>query len=187
LPLPFRVYEVRGASVKQQRYNSCMDNAIAQVFLDVSSKRLETMTRELKTCMGKLTDAQVWERHGAHENAVGNLVLHLCGNARQWVISGVGGADDVRTRDKEFSADCGQTGAELMEIFEKTMAEVRNEIVAVPAKRLTEIIHPQGRTVTVLEAIYQVVTHVHQHVGQIILLTKQMTGKDLDLTIPRPS
>lgn len=163
-----------------------MDSAIASTFLDVSNRKLEMTINQLRTCMGKLSDAQVWERHGAHENAVGNLVLHLCGNARQWIVSGVGGVADVRTRDKEFSADGGQTGAELMKIFDETMAEVRSVIAAVPAERLTEIIHPQGRTVTVLEAIYQVVVHVHQHVGQIILLTKQMTGKDLDLTIPRP-
>jgi len=163
-----------------------MDSAIAKVFLDVSATKLEKITGQLRACMGKLTDAQVWERHGAHENAVGNLVLHLCGNARQWIVSGVGCVPDVRTRDREFSADGGQTGAELMKIFDETMAEVRGVIAAVPAERLTEIIHPQGRTVTVLEAIYQVVTHVHQHVGQVILLTKQMTGKDLDLTIPRP-
>jgi len=30
-----------------------------------------------------------------------------------------------------------------------------------------------------------VVGHVQQHVGQAILLTKQMVGEDLDLTIPR--
>ncbi|MBS1822303.1 MAG: DUF1572 family protein, partial [Acidobacteria bacterium] len=52
--------------------------------------------------------------------------------------------------------------------------------------RLAERTTPQGRDVSMLEAIYQVVGHVQQHVWQIILLTKQMTGKDLDLTIPRP-
>lgn len=163
-----------------------MDYAIARTFLDVSCAKLEMMTATLGSCMAKLTDVQVWERHGVYENAVGNLVLHLCGNARQWVMHGVGGVDDVRTRDKEFSADGGLTGVELMEIFAQTMAEVRGVIAGVPPGRLTEIVHPQGRTVTVLEAIYQVVAHVHQHVGQIILLTKQMTRTDLDLTIPRP-
>ncbi|GGA57554.1 hypothetical protein GCM10011507_06160 [Edaphobacter acidisoli] len=163
-----------------------MDNAIAQTYLEVSGRRLDVMADYVKTCVGKLTDAQVWERHGAHENSVGNLLLHLSGNARQWVISGVGGVVDTRTREKEFSADGGLSRDELLRIFTETMGEVRGVITAVPAERLTEVIHPQGRTVTVLEAIFVVVTHVHQHTGQIILLTKQMTGQDLDLTIPRP-
>lgn len=163
-----------------------MENAIATEFLDVSCRKLEMMTGNIRSCLGKLTDAQVWERHGAHENAVGNLVLHLCGNARQWAMHGVGGAADVRVRDAEFSADGGLSASELMELFASTMDEACEVIAATPAERLTEIMHPQGRTVSVLEAIYQVVGHVQQHVGQIILLTKQMTAKDLDLTIPRP-
>ena len=136
--------------------------------------------------MRKLTEEEIWRRHGAHENAVGNLVLHLCGNARQWIMHGVGGAPDVRVRDKEFSADGGISGAELIALFESTMNEAKNIIAAVPAERMVERVHPQGRDVSVLEAIYQVVGHVQQHVGQIILLTKQMLGTDLDLTMPRP-
>jgi Protein of unknown function (DUF1572) len=113
-------------------------------------------------------------------------VLHLCGNARQWIMHGVGGVPDVRVRDKEFSAEGGMTGAELIALFEATMAEAKAVIAAVPAERMVERVTPQGRDVSVLEAIYQVVGHVQQHVGQIILVTKQMLGTDLDLTMPRP-
>jgi uncharacterized damage-inducible protein DinB len=163
-----------------------MDNAIAALFLDYSCKKLDAMTDNLRICLSKLTDAQVWERHGAHENAVGNLVLHLCGNMRQWIMHGVGGAKDIRLRDAEFSAMDGLSSTELMEKFAATVSEANRIIASVPAERLVERITPQGRDVSVLDAIYQVVGHVQQHVGQIILLTKQMTAKDLDLTMPRP-
>jgi hypothetical protein len=163
-----------------------MDNALGALFLDYSCRKLETMTDNLQVCVGKLSDTQIWERHGAHENSVGNLVLHLCGNMRQWVIAGVGGAMDVRERDAEFCAAGGTDGEELMGRFSVTVAEALKIIAELPPERMVEIIHPQGRTVSVLEAIYQVVGHVQQHVGQIILLTKQMTGTDLDLTMPRP-
>jgi uncharacterized damage-inducible protein DinB len=162
------------------------DQRIAAVFLDVSCRRLGQMTEYLVACLKKLSDEQVWQRSGAHENSVGNLVLHLCGNARQWVIHGVGGAMDVRVRDKEFSADGGMSGAELIALFETTMEEVKTVIAATPAVRMMVRVHPQGRDVSVMEAIYQVVGHVQQHVGQIILLTKQMLETDLDLTMPRP-
>jgi uncharacterized damage-inducible protein DinB len=163
-----------------------MENKITADFLDVSCRRLGQMTEYLTACMRKLTDEQVWQRHGAYENAVGNLVLHLCGNARQWIMHGVGGAEDVRVRDKEFSADGGMSRAELIALFVATMDEAKRVIAAVPADRMTERVHPQGRDVSVLEAIYQVVGHVQQHTGQIILVTKQMLGTDLDLTMPRP-
>ena len=136
--------------------------------------------------MKKLSDEQIWQRQGDYENAVGNLVLHLCGNARQWIMHGVGGAPDVRMRDAEFSAKGGKSGAELIALFERTMDEAKNVIVSVTPERLVERITPQGRDVSVLEAIYQVVGHVQQHVGQIILVTKQMLATDLDLTMPRP-
>ena len=155
-------------------------------FLDVSSRRLGQMTIYLTTCVKKLNDEQVWRRQGAYENAVGNLILHLCGNARQWIMHGVGGAPDVRVRDKEFSADGGMTGAELIGLFESTMAEAKAVIAGVTAERMAERTTPQGRDVSVMEAIYQVVGHVQQHVGQIILVTKQMLETDLDLTMPRP-
>jgi hypothetical protein len=163
-----------------------LENRITTAFLSVSCRRLEMMTECLTTCVKKLTDEQIWQRQGAYENAVANLVLHLCGNARQWIMHGVGGAPDVRMRPAEFSADGGMTGAELIALFETTISEAKDVIAVVPVERLVERITPQGRDVSVLEAIYQVVGHVQQHVGQIILVTKQMIEQDLDLTMPRP-
>ena len=163
-----------------------MDNEIGVSFLNFSSTKLEQMTGFLTSCMNRLTDEQVWKRHGAHENTVGNLILHLCGNMRQWIMHGVGGAADVRVRDKEFSTDGGMTVAELVRLFEETVREARSVIDSLPPERLLDRTTPQGREVSKLDAIYQVVGHVQQHVGQIILLTKQMCGTDLDLTMPRP-
>lgn len=142
----------------------------------------------MKICLGKLTDEQIWHRGGAHENAVGNIVLHLCGNIRQWATHGVGGAKDIRVREAEFSADGGLTGAQLSEMFAATVAEARHVIATLPHERLTDRTAPQpGRPeVSVLEAIYQVITHAHEHTGQVILVTKQMIATDLDLTTPRP-
>ena len=141
-----------------------------------------------KVCLARLTNEQVWARGGPHENAVGNLVLHLCGNMRQWVMHGVDGKEDVRVREKEFSADGGLSVTALVEMFASTVAEACSVIASLPAERLTERTSPQpGRPeISVLEAIYLVVAHAHEHTGQVILLTKQMTGTDLDLTIPRP-
>jgi len=163
-----------------------MDNQIGNLFLRFSSEKLEQMTSFLTSCMNRLTDEQVWERQGAHENTAGNLILHLSGNMRQWIMHGVGGAADVRVREKEFSTGSGMTRDDLIALFEETVREARGVIETLPVERLVEKTFPQGREVTRLEAIYQVVGHVQQHVGQIILLTKQMCGTDLDLTMPRP-
>ena len=165
---------------------------VAGLFVAHSNKKLDEMTGALAACVARLSDEQVWRRGGEHENAVGNLVLHLCGNMRQWILHGVDKQPDVRERDAEFStgidSDVGMSAAELMEMFRGTVAEARSVIAGVTAERLVERTNPQpprSGEVSVLDAIYQVVGHVQQHVGQIILLTKQMVGTDLDLTLPR--
>src|ERR1700742_3355829 len=112
--------------------------SVAADFLDVSCRRLDLMTDCLEACLRKLSYEQIWQRQGAHENAVGNLVLHLCGNARQWIMHGVGGAPDVRVREKEFSARGGMSGAELIALFEATMDEAKAAIATVTAERLVE-------------------------------------------------
>lgn len=137
------------------------------------------MTESIETCLGKFTDAQVWERQGSQENAVGNLILHLCGNVRQWISHGVGREQDIRVRDEEFNATEGLTAAELKQRLRETVDHAIAIIGSVTAERLAERIVPQGRDVSVLEAIYQVVGHFQQHAGQIQFITKRVTGEKL--------
>ena len=164
-----------------------MANDIGALFTEVSCVKLDAMMTALASCIERLSDEQVWARGGEHENAVGNLILHLDGNMRQWILHGIGGEPDVRERDAEFSTRGGMSRAELMERFAGTVAEAKAVIARTPAERMFERISPQpGRPAeSVLGTIYMVVGHVQQHVGQVIVLTKQMVGRDLDLTIPR--
>ena len=167
-----------------------MESQIASLFLDYSSRKLESMTASLTSCLNRLSEEQIWRRGGPHENAVGNLILHLSGNMRQWIMHGVDRQPDVRVRDLEFSTTGGMSRDEVLALFSTTVAEARAILATLPAERLTDRTNPQPTgqigEVSVLDAIYQVVGHVQQHVGQIILLTKQMAGTDLDLTMPRP-
>jgi len=158
-----------------------MESAIAGVFLKGSVDRLRQMSGNIDKCLECLNDEQIWSRGGAHENAIGNLILHLCGNARQWIISGVGGAKDIRERDAEFAAKGDLTKDQLLAYLHQTVNEAITVLETVEPERLTEIIVPQGYTVPVLEAIYQVVAHFHQHTGQIIFATKILSGEDLGL------
>ncbi len=162
------------------------NSEIATLFLNYSTQKLDQMAKHIQDCMGKLNTEQIWQRHAAPENAIGNLILHLCGNMRQWIMHGVGGAPDIRTRDAEFYTTDSLSPEQLIRLLQSTFQEASLVISTVPHERLTERTHPQNHDVSVLDAIYLVVGHVQQHTGQIILLTKQMLGHDLDLTIPRP-
>jgi uncharacterized damage-inducible protein DinB len=150
-----------------------------EAFLDYSAKKLHQLCSRIETCLGTLHHDEVWARGGEHENAMGNLVLHLCGNLRQWIVSGVGGQPDIRDRDSEFSAQGGVSASDLAQRLRATVEEAIAVLNAVPEERMMERIEVQKYEVTVLEAIYHVVEHFSMHTGQIIFATKMLTGSDL--------
>jgi uncharacterized damage-inducible protein DinB len=153
--------------------------ALDRLFLDFSTSKLTQLTTRIRDCLGRLSDAHIWVRGTDNQNAVGNLVLHLCGNLRQWIISGVGGAPDLRRRPEEFAARAGLPGPELAERLDATVREAVAIIRALTPERLLERVVIQGYDVSKLEAVLHVLEHFAQHTGQIIFATKLLTGADL--------
>jgi uncharacterized damage-inducible protein DinB len=133
----------------------------------------------LRGCLAKLDDEDIWWRPNEKSNSIGNLILHLCGNIRQWIIHGVGGAADLRNRPAEFAARESFPKAELLEKLESTLVEVDAVLANLPVEKLTEPRVIQGFDVTVLRAIFHAVEHFSYHTGQIIYITKMRTGEDL--------
>jgi len=115
---------------------------------------------------------RIWWRANPKSNSVGNLLLHLNGNVRQWIVSGVGGAPDVRHRDIEFAAQAGADVGVLLDRLDATLREVVAVLDTLDANTLGESRMIQGRETTVFAAIYHVVEHFSGHTGQIILLAK---------------
>jgi uncharacterized damage-inducible protein DinB len=165
------------------------NDPIAANFLAFAVRRIELSERDINRCLDRLTPEQMLYRGGDNENSIANLLLHLAGNLRQWILHGIDGQPDVRTRDDEFSLALQLPLAEIRARFAATLAECRAVIAAVPHERMLTIIDPQPGVgwgpATILEAIFLVTSHLQLHTGQIILLTKQLTHADLDLSIPR--
>lgn len=148
-------------------------------FLTFSADKLTQLMSRIETSVAKLTPEQIWARGSDSQNAIGNLLMHLNGNLRQWMLHGIGGAPDERDRDSEFAAHGGAGAAELLSRLRATVEEVASLIRSLPASRLLEQHSVQGYNVTVLAAIYHVVEHFSGHAFQIFLLTKMFTGEDL--------
>ncbi len=127
---------------------------------------------KIQRCLETLPHEAVWQRSGEHANSIGNLLLHLAGNVRQWIVSSVGRAPDHRFRSAEFAAREGADGATLFAALRATLDEAEAVIAALTPEQLLERRTIQGRDVTVLDAVYHVVEHFALHTGQIILLTK---------------
>jgi uncharacterized damage-inducible protein DinB len=164
-------------------------NAVADNFLAFAYKRLQLSQQDIANCLDKLSDEQIWQRGGDYENSVANLLLHLEGNLRQWILHGIDDQPDVRQRDGEFTLAPSTRPADARARFNATLEEACQVIAALPPERLLLVVNPQPgskwRNATILEAIFLAVGHVQLHTGQIILLTKQLTAADLDLSIPR--
>jgi len=134
---------------------------------------------KIERCLERLTDEQVWWRPNSESNSIGNLTLPLCGNARQWIISGLGNERDHRTRDQEFSQTEIIPREKLIELLRGTLAEVESVLDGLNPKSLLGSRMIQGCSVDVVQAIYHVTEHFSMHTGQIILMTKILTYKDL--------
>jgi uncharacterized damage-inducible protein DinB len=154
-------------------------DAAARIFIDFSVRKLVLLTERIESCLDRLNEEQVWARGGENENSVGNLALHLCGNVRQWIVSGVGGVPDTRQRDAEFAARGGASLSDLKQRLRDVTDETATVLRQLPSGRLTERVTIQNYDVPVLEAIYHVVEHFSMHTGQIVFATKILTGADL--------
>jgi uncharacterized damage-inducible protein DinB len=126
-----------------------------------------------------LSDADLWWRPHEAANSIGNLLLHLAGNIRQWVVSGVGGAPDRRDRAAEFARREPLSRIELLALITEAVFEADSVMAATDPASLSERRQVQGRTVTLLEAIYHAIEHFGMHTGQIVYIAKLRSGTDL--------
>jgi uncharacterized damage-inducible protein DinB len=150
---------------------------ISRAFLDQSRRLLtDSHLPRIERCVEGLSDENLWWRANPQSNSIGNLILHLAGNVRQWIISGLGGLPDVRERQREFDEREPIPGAELLSRIRMTVAEADRVLANVPSTTLLEHRRIQSYDVTVLQAIYTVVEHFSMHTGQIILLAKTWKG-----------
>ena len=133
-------------------------------------------------CLVLLAEKEIWWRAHPTSNSVGNLVLHLEGNVRQWIISGVGGAPDRRERDTEFAEPGPLPRRMLLTRLRKTVGEACRVLARLSARGLARLYTIQGFRLTGLQAVLHVMEHVSHHSGQIILVTKLKRQQDLRFT-----
>jgi uncharacterized damage-inducible protein DinB len=156
-------------------------NDVAQTFIAQARSYLSgDYLPKIERCLEKLSDEQVWWRANPESNSIGNLLLHLSGNVRQWIVSGIGGAPDARVRQQEFDERSMIPRAELLGLLKQTLSEFDDTLASLDPSLLLKERRIQGNDVVVLEAIFHVVEHFSMHTGQIILLTKMFKSMDLE-------
>ena len=149
--------------------------SIAQLFVAQSRALLrDEYPTKLRKALDALPEGALWWRPDERSNSIGNLLMHLEGNVRQWIVGGVGFQQVERDRAGEFAAREGASLASLWERLNRTLQDADNVIAEIRPADLSARRTIQGRDTTVLEAVYHVVEHFGMHAGQIILLAKQL-------------
>jgi uncharacterized damage-inducible protein DinB len=157
-------------------------NNITQLFLVEARTSFDRILKRIVACLRLLNDEEIWWRPNAASNSAGNLVLHLSGNMRQWIVSGLGGAPDLRLRDAEFSEAGPIPRRVLVAQLTKTVREVGRVLRSLPPQSLARNYRIQGFRVTGLVAVSHVYQHFSHHAGQIIYISKLLRRRDLRLT-----
>lgn len=127
-------------------------------------------------CLNQLDDAQAWHRPRDEMNSVANIVLHVCGNLRQWIVCGVGGVTDDRDRPAEFAARGGFTRDELAARLRATVDEAQATIRGVEDADLARERFVQIGEVTAIGAIIHSVAHLEGHAQETIYATRLLLG-----------
>ena len=142
-------------------------------------QRMEENTPRIERCLAELNDIEIWQRPNASSNSVGNLILHLCGNIRQYAISSLGRQEDHRQRDAEFAAREGLGKTELLEKLKKTVAEALETIRSADDEEMMRVRMVQGFEMSGIGIAVHVCEHYSYHTGQVAFWVKLLKDKDL--------
>ena len=150
------------------------DTLATHLMLTEITARMRTWLDRAIHCMDQLDDVQVWYRPNDESNAIGNLVLHLVGNLKQWIIGAIDNLPDMRDRPAEFNAESGYSKLMLVNLLKETVEGACKAIEAMPPSRVTEAMRIQDMDVTVANAVVMAVSHLGLHVGQIQYIGKML-------------
>jgi uncharacterized damage-inducible protein DinB len=156
-----------------------MSQELIKEFIDQSIHRIDENTPRIARCMNELDEADTWRRPNDSSNSVGNIILHLCGNITQYIISSLGKTEDIRGRDKEFSANGGYSKWELIAKLNTTVEKAKDIIQNMDRNSLLRKRQVQGFEYSGMGIIIHVTEHYSYHTGQIVFWTKLLKDKDL--------
>ena len=158
------------------------DDLAGPILQEARHLLVETYTPRIARCLKLLSEEEIWWRPNRASNSVGNLVLHLQGNVRQWIVGGLGKQPDRRDRDREFAETGSVARRTLLSGLRKTTREADEVLANLGQPHLLRKFSIQGFHVTGLQAVWHVTEHFAFHAGQIIFVTKLKCRKDLRFT-----
>ena len=152
-----------------------------RAILEYAAEKLAVNLAQVTRCARSLSTEQLWFRTNPNTNSVGNLLLHLTGNVRQWIIGGVGEQTIHRDRPAEFAQRNPSPVEQILPPLEETVRTAIDILTHFDPSRLGESRTIQGYETSVAVAVLHVVEHFSFHTGQIVHITKEILDVDLSL------
>ncbi|MEE9372859.1 MAG: DUF1572 family protein [Saprospiraceae bacterium] len=156
-----------------------MSQLINLIVAEYKRRIFDESFRRIENCISRLNYDQVWQKPNGNSNSIGNLVLHLMGNVRQYICSGIGGQKDIRQRHLEFIS---ASACDLSVLYTKMAAlkiDTTKVIDTLTEEKLVKTYMVQGFEEKGLNIVIHVIEHFSCHVGQIAQYTKILKNEDL--------
>ena len=151
---------------------------VSDEFSRLTTDLLVQSMAKIRHCLDQVNDNQVWMRPDPAMNSIGNLIVHLCGNLKQWGVVPFTLASDRRNRESEFEDDIRISSDELWNNLKKVVGEATEEWSHLAKGQLLRKVDIQGFDVTHMHAIVHASSHFAGHTHQIITLTRLQLGAE---------
>ncbi len=149
---------------------------LRQTLIEMHRHKLNDLRRRAAEAIGQLGDEDVNWRPNEESNSVVNLVVHMAGNIGQRLTAGIGGAPDVRDRDTEFNTRERIPRARVQDLLNESFGAADKILAGLSPERLGDPQKVGNREGTVLDVLFNVGTHLSEHVGQILYVAKLRLG-----------
>lgn len=158
-------------------------------FLAASIGQLDAGLRKIRHCLDQLSEQQIWWRPApvtapaaaagkeSPINSIANLLLHLDGNVRQWLISGLTGVPDNRDRQSEFDDRSSRPSANLLAQLEETVAQASSTILSLSDQDILQVRHVQEFHLSGAQVLWDSICHFQGHVQEIVHITRIQLGE----------
>ena len=156
-----------------------MNDIILKEFKENAVFRLEESLRMITIAFSKITEDMLWKRPTEQGMALGNQILHSCGNMTQYICTSLAVRVDERKRDLEFSTNTGLTKEELLKQLETTVRTAQDTIHNATSLQYEIVRGVQGFQFSGVGVVLHAVEHFSYHTGQIAFWVKQLTQEDL--------
>ena len=151
----------------------------------ILADKFQDIMKRIKLVMEQLSDEEVNWRPNESSNSIANLIIHIEGNIKERIGSGINKKDFIRNRDEEF--ECAyKSKSELIEILEKSFFEVIETTQGMTDKQMAQVQLIRNKERTNLDVLIQCATHFSEHLGQITYIGKMIKNHDyISTTIPK--